>query len=599
MDVARVDPSGVDAGAIGFRLAPRINAAGRLHRADAGLELLLTTDVAAREGGRGRARRGQRRAARRRDADPVRGRGAGRRAAGRAGGADPTAYVLAADGWHPGVIGIVASRIAERHHRPAVLIALDGRGGHRLGPLDPGLRPARRARRGERRAAAPRRPSRGGGADDRARARGGVPRGVRDARGRRAVAGGPDPASSGSTPSCPATRCGSASPRSSSGSRRSGWATRSRALLVPSALLDDPRPLGEGRHVAFTLAAGGARSRCVSFGRGGTLPAAPGEPVDAAVRLEVNRYNGAVEPRLVLRHAQPAAPGPIAIVGEASFESALRAELRRRPGRRGRPSADRPEEDLARAGRRPRRVPPAARSRDARGGGIAGLLGDLVAGGAPVLAVVAHAEHRRRALRDRVGGFTVVTWAALEADPPLAARYAHVGRRRPAVASAHLARAARAAPRRRLDAPGVGGARARARPPRPAPGSSTCALPLADLYRALRARRRAGAAALGARRRVGARVRGRRGLATPRCAAPAPQPPLRRAGGPPAARARRARARRTGLRAARGPAPARRPRRTGLERSPAFRAYQARLQAGLAHLGAPARAAEPATAAAA
>ena len=45
MEVARVDPSGVDAGAIGFRLAPRINAAGRLHRADAGLELLLTADV--------------------------------------------------------------------------------------------------------------------------------------------------------------------------------------------------------------------------------------------------------------------------------------------------------------------------------------------------------------------------------------------------------------------------------------------------------------------------------------------------------------------------------------------------------------------------
>ena len=35
----------MDAGAIGFRLAPRINAAGRLHRADAGLELLLTADV--------------------------------------------------------------------------------------------------------------------------------------------------------------------------------------------------------------------------------------------------------------------------------------------------------------------------------------------------------------------------------------------------------------------------------------------------------------------------------------------------------------------------------------------------------------------------
>ena len=34
-----------------------------------------------------------------------------------------SAYVLAAEGWHPGVIGIVASRITERHHRPAVLVA--------------------------------------------------------------------------------------------------------------------------------------------------------------------------------------------------------------------------------------------------------------------------------------------------------------------------------------------------------------------------------------------------------------------------------------------------------------------------------------------
>ena len=39
------------------------------------------------------------------------------------------AYVLAATGWHPGVIGIVAARIAERHHRPVVLVALPGEGG--------------------------------------------------------------------------------------------------------------------------------------------------------------------------------------------------------------------------------------------------------------------------------------------------------------------------------------------------------------------------------------------------------------------------------------------------------------------------------------
>ena len=41
MSVSRADPSALDAGTLGFRLAPRINAAGRLRRADAGLELLL------------------------------------------------------------------------------------------------------------------------------------------------------------------------------------------------------------------------------------------------------------------------------------------------------------------------------------------------------------------------------------------------------------------------------------------------------------------------------------------------------------------------------------------------------------------------------
>src|SRR5215211_4725322 len=121
MEVARVDPGGVDAGAIGFRLAPRINAAGRLHRADAGLELLLTTDaqraraVAAELDGVNVERR---------DVETRILFEAEKQVAEAPAGAP--AYVLAAEGWHPGVIGIVASRIAERHHRPAVLIALDG-----------------------------------------------------------------------------------------------------------------------------------------------------------------------------------------------------------------------------------------------------------------------------------------------------------------------------------------------------------------------------------------------------------------------------------------------------------------------------------------
>jgi single-stranded-DNA-specific exonuclease len=118
--VAKVDPGALDARAIGFRLAPRINAAGRLYRADAGLELVLTDDP-------------ERAAA---IADELDHANAERRltetrilfeaeAQVRELGERP-AYVLAGEGWHPGVIGIVASRIAERHHRPCVMLALDG-----------------------------------------------------------------------------------------------------------------------------------------------------------------------------------------------------------------------------------------------------------------------------------------------------------------------------------------------------------------------------------------------------------------------------------------------------------------------------------------
>ena len=123
MEVARVDPSGLDESAIGFRLGPRLNASGRLYRADAGLELLLTED-----GDRARSVAAELDAVNteRRDVETrIRFEAEALVADHPAG----NALVLAGEGWHPGVIGIVASRIAERHHRPAVLIALDGEEG--------------------------------------------------------------------------------------------------------------------------------------------------------------------------------------------------------------------------------------------------------------------------------------------------------------------------------------------------------------------------------------------------------------------------------------------------------------------------------------
>ena len=121
MKAARVDPARVDEGAVGFRLAPRINASGRLCRPGAALELLLTEDKD--EAGRlahqleelNRERQGVedrilREAIAKVDAWPE----AKQRARG---------YVLADENWHEGVIGIVASRLVERFHRPVVLIA--------------------------------------------------------------------------------------------------------------------------------------------------------------------------------------------------------------------------------------------------------------------------------------------------------------------------------------------------------------------------------------------------------------------------------------------------------------------------------------------
>ena len=77
------------------------------------------------------------------------------------------------------------------------------------------------------------------------------------------------------------------------------------SLMLADATFADSRPMGEGKHVRFTVESGGARARAVAFGNGGRLPVADGAPVQATFTLEVNEWNGVSEPRLVLRQARP------------------------------------------------------------------------------------------------------------------------------------------------------------------------------------------------------------------------------------------------------------------------------------------------------
>ena len=124
MAAAAVDPETVDAGALGFRLAPRINAAGRLYRADAGVELMLTEDAdrAAQIAEELDRANGERRWTERKVVEEAERA----RSALPASLADAPALVLAGEGWHPGVVGIAASRMVERHNRPTILLSVDG-----------------------------------------------------------------------------------------------------------------------------------------------------------------------------------------------------------------------------------------------------------------------------------------------------------------------------------------------------------------------------------------------------------------------------------------------------------------------------------------
>ncbi len=301
MRVSGVDPATVETGAIAFRLAPRINAAGRLGHPAAALELLLTDDEreAARLAGELETLNRDRQAVEDRilrDAirqveewpEPARRR---------------LGYVIAGEDWHRGVIGIVASRLVERFHRPVVLIAGGEPGedwvgsGRSVSTFD--LHGALGAcshllgRWGGHRAAA----------------------GLSIARDRvdefalafaEHAAGALTPEDLRPVTQVDAVVRGTELTLGLCEELERlapfGLGNPNVTLLAVGAELSDLDAVGEGKHLRLAVTASGARSGAIAFGRGAALDRFR-LPVrfDVAFRLTANHWNGTVTPQLVVR----------------------------------------------------------------------------------------------------------------------------------------------------------------------------------------------------------------------------------------------------------------------------------------------------------
>ena len=307
MRAASVDPATVDAGAVGFRLAPRINAAGRLGHPRAALELLLTEDEA--EARRladsledlNRERQAVEARILREAIDEVESWPTERRAR--------RAYALAGADWHEGVIGIVASRLVERYHRPIVLIA--GTEGDWKGS------------------------GRSIAAFDLHGALGGCSSLLERWGGHRAAAGlsiRPENVEAFAEAFAkhaagvldevdlqPVTQIDAIVPR---GAQLSldlcaelaqlapfGLGNPAVTLLAPACGLTSLSTVGDGKHLRFRVRREGVDAgSAIAFGQGGRLDALGRGSYDIAFRLEENHWNGSVAPQLVVRRLFPTAP---------------------------------------------------------------------------------------------------------------------------------------------------------------------------------------------------------------------------------------------------------------------------------------------------
>jgi single-stranded-DNA-specific exonuclease len=307
MRTAGVDPAAVDAGAVGFRLGPRINAAGRLGHPRAALELLLTEDADRAD----ELARSLEELNRERQAvegqilrDAIVQIDEWPEARRRAGG-----YVVASADWHEGVIGIVASRLVERYHRPVILIAgAEGEwkgSGRSIPAFDLhaalGACASLLGRWGGHRAAAGLsiRPENVDAFAAAFAAHAGEVLAERDLE--------------------PVTRIDAVVPRRTALTldlcaelarlAPFGLGNPGVTLLAPGCELVELATVGEGKHLRFRVRRDGADAgSAIAFGQGTRLDSLRQEgSYDVAFRLEENRWNGTVAPQLVVRRVFPAA----------------------------------------------------------------------------------------------------------------------------------------------------------------------------------------------------------------------------------------------------------------------------------------------------
>jgi single-stranded-DNA-specific exonuclease len=308
MRVAHVDPAAVDESAVGFRLAPRINASGRLCRPEAALALLLTEDDAEARGladeleGLNRERQQVEERILREAVDQVESWPESRRR--RRG------YVVAGEGWHEGVIGIVASRLVDRYNRPVVMVAGgegEWKGSGRSVPafdLHAGLAAcaSHLERFGGHRAAAgltvaPER------VDEFAAAFAAHADGALSEDDLRQVTriDAIVPGAKLNLGLC--AELGRLAPF--------GLGNPGITLLVDGCEIADASTVGDGKHLRFRVRHRGRDSgQAIAFGLGGQLDRFRREArYDVAFRLTENRWNGTVAPQLVVRRVFDAVAG--------------------------------------------------------------------------------------------------------------------------------------------------------------------------------------------------------------------------------------------------------------------------------------------------